>query len=142
MMKMAGKITMHTKVTRYKFVRLLLVSVLLISGIQMALPVHSSETGIKGTVFWGPVKPGPAAPGQSDEAPLSGSFMAVDSKQKVTRFRSDKQGSFEVCLPAGKYIIVPDNSKPALFPGKQEKFVTVPENGFAEITLRYDSGMR
>lgn len=142
MMNIKGKTAVYTNVRAYTFVRLLLVPFLLLSGIQMAAPVHSAETGIRGTVFWGPVKPGPSTLGQSDEAPLSASFMALDSEKKMTRFESDKQGSFVVYLPAGKYMIIPDESKPALFPGKQEKFITVPEDGFAEVTLRYDTGMR
>lgn len=143
MMKSTEKMAVvYTKVGRSSFVRFMFVSILLLSGLQMALPAHSAETGIKGTVLWGPVKPGPSRIGKSDEAPLSASFIALNSKKKKTRFKSDKKGNFLVYLPAGKYMIVPDNSKPALFPGKQEKFVTVPDGGFAEVTFRYDTGMR
>lgn len=127
---------------KYKFVRVLLVSIFLIAGVQIAMPDDGAESGIKGKVLWGPVKPGPSTVGQSDEAPLSASFTAMDTDKKVTHFKSDKQGNFVVYLPAGKYTIVPDRSKPALFPGKQEKYVTVPDGCFAEVTLRYDTGMK
>ena len=136
------KAPVHISERSYMFVRLLLISILLMSGMQIAMPVLGAETGIKGTVLWGPVEPGPSTVGQNDEAPLSASFVALDPEQNETRSESDKEGRFVIYLPAGKYTIVPDKSKPALFPGKQSKMVTVPECGFAEVTLRYDTGMR
>lgn len=125
-----------------KYVRFLLATICLLAGLQIAMPVNAAETGIKGTILWGPVESGPAVIGQSDEAPLSAAFIVLDAKRKVASFKSDEEGRFLVLLPAGEYAIVPDKSKPALFPGEQKKMVTVPENGFAMVTLRYDTGMR
>ena len=107
----------------------------------LAPPANAAETGIRGTVSWGPVHGGPARMGRSEEAPLSASFLVLGSGKKVS-FKSDKKGYFEVSLPPGEYTIVPDKSKPMPFPGKQKKMVTVPEDGFAEVTLRFDTGMR
>lgn len=126
----------------YRYVLFLLATICLVAGLQIAMPVNAAETGIKGTILWGPVEPGPARIGQSDEAPLRAAFVVMDSKQKVASFESDDEGNFTVLLPAGKYAIVPDKSKPALFPGEQRKMVTVPEDGFAIVTLKYDTGMR
>jgi len=107
-----------------------------------ALPVNATETGIRGTVMWGPVTPGPARPGQSDDEPLSASFIVFAADRKVASFRSDKDGNFELLLPAGDYTIVPDASTPIRTPQSQAKSVTVPLDGFAEVTLTFDTGMR
>ena len=79
--------------------------------------------------------------GESKEAPLHASFLVLNSERKVA-FESDDKDYFEVLLPAGEYTIVPDNSTPIPFPGRQKKTVTVPEDGFAVVTLRFDTGMR
>lgn len=106
------------------------------------MPVKAAETGVRGTVLWGPVRAGPARVGQSDEAPFSATFIVLAAQREVARFKSDKNGNFDVLLPAGDYAIVPDNSTPIPAPQSQSKSVTVAENGFAEVTLRFDTGMR
>ena len=120
----------------------LLAVICLAGGLFAAMPAKAAETGIRGTVLWGPIHGGPVRIGQSEEAPLSASFHVMDSEHKIASFKSDAKGHFEVSLPAGEYTIVPDKSKPMPFPGQQKKTVTVPEDGFAVVTLRFDTGMR
>lgn len=108
-----------------------------------SVPSYASETtGIRGTVIWGPTMPGPTSPGQGDEAPLAASFVVRGADHKVARFTSDAEGRFEVALPAGDYTIVPDKSTPIPYAEKQTTQVTVPEDEFAVITIRLDTGMR
>ena len=90
----------------------------------------------------GAVKPGPTRVGQSDEAPFRATFIVLVAERQVARFESDKKGEFEVLLPAGDYTIVPDRSAPVPTPQSQTKTVTVPKDGFAVVTLRFDTGMR
>jgi hypothetical protein len=123
-------------------VSLLLAGLFLLGGLLTAMPVSATETGIRGTVLWGPVQPGPARAGQGDEAPLGASFLVLDSGRKVAVFDSDEEGNFEVRLPPGEYTIVPDKSTPIPFPERQKQTVTVPDDGFAVVTLRFDTGMR
>lgn len=106
------------------------------------MPVNATETGIRGTALWGPVKPGPSRPGQSNEAPFRATFLVHSAGRKVAQFKSDANGNFEVLLPAGDYVIVPDKSTPMPAPQEQKRSVTVPADGFAVITLRFDTGMR
>ena len=120
----------------------LLAAICLAGCLNADVPVNAAETGIRGTALWGPVKPGPSRLGQSDEAPLSATFIVLVDERQVAQFKSDKNGNFEVLLPACDYTIVPDKSTPILFPGRQKKTVTVPEDGFAIVTLRFDTGMR
>ena len=120
----------------------LLAVICLAGGLFVMVPVNAAETGVRGMVLWGPVKPGPAKVGQSDEAPFSATFIVFAADRQVARFKSDKKGNFEVLLPAGNYTIVPDKSTPIPAPQNQTKTVTVPGDGFAVVTLRFDTGMR
>ena len=120
----------------------LLAVVCLAGGLFAAMPAKAAETGIRGTVLWGPIKPGPTRVGQSDEEPFRATFIVLVAERQVARFKSDKKGKFEVLLPAGDYTIVPDRSTPIPAPQSQTKTVSVPEDGFAVVTLRFDTGMR
>ena len=120
----------------------LLAVICLAGGLLAAMPVKAAETGIRGTVLWGPIKPGPTRVGQSDEAPFRATFFVLVAERQVAQFTSDKKGKFEVLLPAGDYTIVPDKSTPIPAPQGQTKTVTVAEDGFAVVTLRFDTGMR
>jgi hypothetical protein len=120
----------------------LLAAICLVGCLNADMPVNAAESGIRGTALWGPVKPGPSRLGQSDEAPFRATFIVLVDERQVAQFKSDKKGNFEVLLPAGNYTIVPDKSTPIPAPQSQTKTVTVPEDGFAVITLRFDTGMR
>jgi len=120
----------------------LLAAICLASGLFAAMSSRADDTGVRGTVLWGPVCPGPTRVGHSDEAPFSATFIVLAAEREVARFRSDKNGHFEVALPAGDYVIVPENSTPIPAPQSQAKSVNVPEDSFAEVTLRFDTGMR
>jgi len=120
----------------------LLAAICLTSGLFAAMSSRADDTGLRGTVLWGPVCPGPTRVGHSDEAPFSATFIVLAAEREVARFRSDKNGHFEVALPAGDYVIVPENSTPIPAPQSQAKSVNVPEDSFAEVTLRFDTGMR
>jgi len=126
----------------FSHVPFLLAALCLLGGLLAAMPVEAAETGIRGTVLWGPVQPGPAHAGQADEAPFRASFHVLGSGGKVARFDSDEEGHFEVRLPPGEYTIVPDKSTPIPFSERQKQTVTVPDDGFAIVTLRFDTGMR
>jgi hypothetical protein len=111
--------------------------------LELANAVSANATGITGQVLMGPIVPGPEVPGQINEAPFSALFGVLDSQNNVVAsFKSDDNGYFTVALPPGEYIIVPDASAPILFPEQQTKSVIVPETGFADVILRFDTGIR
>lgn len=122
--------------------RLLLAAICIVGGLFFTMQAKATETGVRGTVLWGPVKPGPTRVGQSDEAPFSSTFVVLAGDCQVAQFKSDKTGNFEVLLPAGDYTIVPDKATPIPAAQSQAKKVTVPKDGFAVVTLRFDTGMR
>ncbi len=110
---------------------------------ELANSVSAGATGITGQVLRGPIVPGPEVPGQINEAPFSASFRVLDSANNVVaRFESDDDGNFTVLLSPGEYTIVPDASAPILFPEQQTKAVIVPETGFADVVLSFDTGIR
>ena len=110
---------------------------------ELASAVPVDATGITGQVLMGPIVPGPEVPGQINEAPFSASFRVLDTDNSaVARFESDDNGNFTVLLAPGEYTIVPDASTPIPSPEQQTKLVTVPDNGFADVILRFDTGIR
>ncbi len=120
---------------------LLITGVIAVGCMHAAGPAHAAETGIRGTVVISPVIPGPERLGQSNEAPLSATFTVYEADRKVANFKSDDKGLFEVSLPAGTYTIVPSKGTPVPTPERQKTEVTVPDDGFATVTIRIDSGM-
>jgi len=125
------------------YVLFLLATILSGGCLHADTPVSAVETGIKGTVVMAPARPGPAYEGQSDEAPVRASFQVLDvDNNSVAQFKSDENGFFTVLLPPGEYTIVPDASAPILRARHQRKTVTVPEDGFADVMLKFDTGMR
>ena len=112
-------------------------------GIGMnAFADNSGEGGIRGMVLMGAMKPGPASPGDRVNAPASVVFSVRQDKSHVTTFRSGKDGRFEVSLPPGDYVVVPHKNTPIPFPEKQSTPVTVPVDGYAEITIHLETGMK
>jgi hypothetical protein len=111
--------------------------------VELANAVSADATGITGQVLRGPIVPGPEVPGQINEAPFSALFSVLNSENNtVVRFESDDNGNFTVLLLPGEYTIVPDASAPILFPEQQTKLVIVPEDGFADVILMFDTGIR
>lgn len=102
-----------------------------------------NATGISGQVLMGPIVPGPEVPGQINEEPFSAMFRVLDfDNNEIARFESDDNGNFSVVLSPGEYTIVPDASAPFPNAEQQTKLVSVPENGFADVVLRFDTGIR
>ncbi len=126
----------------YRRFALLTMMIFVVGSMSTSISACAAETGVKGTVLWGPVAPGPSKLGQNDEAPFSATFIVFAGEHQLAQFKSDKKGNFEVLLPAGDYTIVPDKSTPMPAPQSQTKKVTVPKDGFAVVTLRFDTGMR
>lgn len=114
-----------------------------ITWFEVVNAVGADATGITGQVLMGPIVPGPEVPGQINEAPFSALFNVLDSANNaVARFESDDNGNFMVLLAPGDYTIVPDASTPIPYPEQQTKTVTVPETGFADVVLMFDTGIR
>jgi hypothetical protein len=129
---------------RSRILVLLGIAVALVLGVvivQLATG-GESETGVKGTVVSGCRQPPPPLPA-CPERPLSARQRVVRAAdgQLVKEFQSDEDGSFEVDLEPGDYVIeaVPNQG----FVGRLEPAdVLVPDSGFATVRLFYDTGIR
>jgi hypothetical protein len=100
-----------------------------------------ASTGIRGTVVSGCINPPPPLPA-CPERPLSAGQRAVPAAGGApVEFRSEDDGSFEVELEPGSYVIeaLPNQG----FVGRlQPTEVDVPDSGFAEdVRLFYDTGL-
>lgn len=113
------------------------------------------DTGLRGQVLRGPVCPGPSRLDrpECEEAPFSATFLVFWGEVyvrwgeyvggcQVGAFRSDEYGRFEIALPPGRYTIYPDADAGLVNPSMQRQLVEVGPEGFTEVTLRFDTGMR
>ena len=124
-------------------------------GIAVALSACvaavASSSGIRGTVVLADTYPvGPGSP-QITPRPMSGAklhILALPSWQEVTTAWSGKDGTFQVNVPTGRYEVRPGQNhwwpwgrelpEPALYGEPVD--VTVPANGFVEITVFLSNG--
>jgi hypothetical protein len=60
----------------------------------------------------------------------------------VAEATSDDSGRFELPLPPGLYTIVPAPPGPDPFPSGEAIPVQVVEDGYTEVEIRYDTGIR
>ena len=110
------------------------------------VPLHLDEdlqTGIRGTVTLSPT-----CPIQTEEDPCVEPFQAnlrVECPEgfEIMTIRSDTNGEFEVRLPPGEYRVVPLQPDPqSPYPFASPMNVVVPADGFAEVQVNYDTGIR
>jgi hypothetical protein len=124
---------------------------LLLAGIVAALTIAiviavlatggEASTGIRGTVVSGCVRPPPPLPA-CPERPLSARQRAVPAVGggAPVEFGSGEDGSFEVELDPGRYVIEPLPNQG--FVGRlQPTEVEVEDSGFTRVRLFYDTGL-
>jgi hypothetical protein len=110
--------------------------------IAMLATGGEASSGIRGTVVSGCVRPPPPLPA-CPERPLSAQqrvLSADGGTEAVAEFRSGEDGSFEVELEPGRYVIeaVPNQG----FVGRlQPTEVAVEQSGFTRVRLFYDTGL-
>ncbi len=90
----------------------------------------------------GPIQPVCQEGEPCDDAPFAATFNVYRGSRRVAAFRSGKDGRFEVPLAPGRYTIVPSDDAPILFPEGQPQEVTVEAEGFTDVTLHFDTGIR
>ena len=105
------------------------------------LPYHS---GIRGTVMVGPTCPVERMPPdpQCADKPyqtLVAVFRASDAVHAVAFTRSGTDGTFEVSLPPGEYVVGAGES---MLPRCAQTPAIVGPEGYTQITVSCDSGIR
>ena len=101
----------------------------------------TAASGIRGTVVLGPTCPVQHAGASPCLTPYPATLVVTDSDDRqVARTTARADGSFEVILPPGEYVILPRPGNP--FPQAQPLDVTVVPGQFAEVQINYDTGVR
>jgi len=122
-----------------------------LAALLVTMPAHSllaapPHTGIRGqALFFYPgfaveVEPGVWVGDGGFTMPMATSFtiLSAHSKREVGHFSTDAGGAFEVSLPPGKYVFVPDTAFGlAPTPGSLE--VTVTAKHYTEVAVYYES---
>ena len=113
-------------------------------GIPVETPVAPS--GIRGTVVLGPTCAVESSPGANDPVPCltpySASLVVLDSESAVVkRVTSAADGTFQVDLPPGEYVVTPSTGADT-YPIAQPVSVTVAPGQFASVEINYDTGIR
>ena len=110
-----------------------------------ATPLPAEPSGIRGTVILGPTCPVEGEPGAHEPVPCLTPYVAqlviVNGQDEVVaRVTSADDGTFQVDLPPGDYVVTPQSGDP--FPVAQLVPVSVPPGTYVEIQVNYDTGIR
>ncbi len=111
-------------------------------GTVAATPSPSTAaSGIRGTILLGPTCP-VQQPGASPcLTPYAATIVVTDSDDRpVARTTAGPDGRFQVSLPPGEYVVLPQPGNP--FPQAQPLDVTVVPGQFADVQINYDTGIR
>ncbi|MDP1718896.1 MAG: hypothetical protein Q8L24_00515 [bacterium] len=106
-------------------------------------PIKQATAGVRGTVTIGPVCPVqriPPDPNCADRAHKADFNITDASGSVVSKVSSGLDGKFEANLSPGKYVITPIST--GVLPRASAQDFIVPEDGFVEITIQFDSGIR
>jgi hypothetical protein len=114
---------------------------LLVLAACSAQPSTSTDSGVEGQVFVGPMCPvvqiGQECPDQPYQAVLT---VNSPEGEKIVQIQTDADGRFRIPLEPGDYILHPESEN--VFPFAAEQSFTVVEGKFTQLTVTYDSGIR
>ena len=100
-----------------------------------------AQEGIEGTVTIGPIHP-VSRPGEINSRPYVATLVirALADNRIVATVTSAADGTFRVSVPAGEYLVEPQETSPYPFARSQQ--VTVSPGEYTVIMVAYDSGIR
>jgi hypothetical protein len=109
--------------------------------VKIELP-QTLTSGVFGTITLGPLQP-VSKPGEVNERPYQATVlvMSPDGLWEITHFQSDAEGRFRVPLAPGDYLLEP-TFEGEIYPRAEKQMVTVPQDQFVEVNIRYDMGIR
>ena len=103
----------------------------------------AKESGIEGVVTIGPMCPVMQKGVPCPDLPFSAKIVVEDEDgTEVASVVSGDDGTFQIELGAGAYVLVPQAPNPGAPPFAHELAVEVLEDAFTEVLIQYDSGIR
>ena len=101
----------------------------------------SGRSGIEGTIFVSPSRPGPIRKDGPAVAPVRNvQFVVKAGGTTVKTFTTDADGRFEVALPPGHYVIVREGAGTRI--GRWRFEAEVAAGTITKVNWTADSGMR
>ncbi len=104
---------------------------------------QQSNTGVRGTVSIGPTCPVQRIPPDPNcvDRPYKAELAIVNKYgYPAGKVISGADGKFEQSLPPGEYTITPVSA--GVLPRASAQSFIVPQTGFVEIKIQFDSGIR
>ena len=103
----------------------------------------AKESGIEGLVTIGPMCPVMQKGVPCPDLPFSTKIVVEDEDgTEVASVVSGDDGTFQIELGAGAYVLVPQAPNPGTPPFALDLAVEVLEDAFTEVLIQYDSGIR
>ena len=103
----------------------------------------AKESGIEGLVTIGPMCPVMQKGVPCPDLPFSAKIVVEDEGgTEVASVVSGDDGTFQIELGAGAYVLVPQAPNPGTPPFAVDLAVEVLEDAFTEVLIQYDSGIR
>src|SRR5688572_24424966 len=98
-------------------------------------------SGIEGTIFVSPSRPGPITKDEPSVAPAANVKFLVQAREATVKaFTTDSEGRFQVALPPGHYVIVREG--PQVRIGRWRFEADVIAGQMTKVNWTADSGMR
>jgi hypothetical protein len=126
--------------TRASVLALMLAIVLVACG---GTESSASDSGIRGTAHIGPQCPVVEAGSPCPDAPFDGEIrVSTPDGEEVATARTDDDGSFEVALDPGTYVVGIVTPNPGGLPFAEPVTVEVEPGAFTDVDVAIDSGIR
>ena len=103
----------------------------------------AKESGVEGLVTIGPMCPVKQQGVPCPDLPFSAKIIIEDDDgTEIASVVSGDDGTFQIELGTGAYVLVPHAPNPGAPPFADELAVEVLEDAFTEVLIQYDSGIR
>ncbi len=103
----------------------------------------SQGSGVRGQVLIGPACPVMRVDNPCPDQPYQAELTVYSlNGKKVAGSSSDAQGTFEIKLPPGEYILHAESPEGGILPHAEDVEFTVDPDEFTEIVVNFDSGIR
>jgi hypothetical protein len=106
-------------------------------------PHPSPDSGVRGRVLAGPQCPVMKADSPCPDKPLEAEIeVQAPNGDVVARVKSGSDGTFEVTVQPGQYVLVPQPPSEMGFPYGKPVHVVVGPHRFTRVTVSFDTGIR